>query len=89
MSQSIYTILTNTIYGVMGVSGLVLIFFVSFMMQSKGNGLSAIANSNLSLFENVKSYGVEKKIQKICIFFTFLMFASIVGCLVIAKIGVK
>lgn len=73
----------------MGVSGFVLIIFIVFSMHSKGNGLSAISNSNLSLFENVKSYGVEKGMQRVCTIFTLLMYVAIIGYLVVVKIGTK
>lgn len=89
MNQTVYNILLNSIYGTMGISGFILIIFIAFSMHSKGNGLSAISNSNLSLFENVKSYGVEKGMQKVCAIFTVLMFVAIIGYLVVVKIGVK
>ena len=87
MNATLYNILLYAIYGVMILCSIVLIFFVAFMMRSKGNGLSAISNSNLALFETTKSYGVEKGMQRVCTVCTLLMFCAVVGYLVVLKIG--
>lgn len=89
MSQQMYSIILNCIYIILGISSVVMIFMVAFMMRGKGNGLSAISNSNLSLFENIKSYGIEKGMQKVCAIFTILMFVAIIAYPIVLKVGVK
>lgn len=89
MSQQMYTVLLYIIYGTLGVSSIGMIFMCAFLMRSKGNGLSAISNNNLSLFENVKSYGVEKRMQKVCFVLTTLVFISVIAYSIVLKVGIQ
>lgn len=89
MSQQMHTTVLYIIYGLLGASSFGMIFMGAFLMRSKGNGLSAISNNNLSLFENVKSYGVEKGMQKVCLVLTVLVFLSIIAYSIVLKVGVK
>lgn len=86
MEGNLLSVVLNIIYVVLGVVSIFSIIMIAFLMKGKGNGLSAISNNNLSLFENIKSYGIEKNMQKVCAVLTFMMFATIITYLVIMKV---